>query len=318
VVSVMRGDVAGALPLFDQALTVVGDDPTLTDLGLLLQINKSVALGELDRYDEAVNAARWVRQLADHTGSLVRLAQARCALGQLLFEAGRWDDVQAEVEALADAMKDPGTTCCDRGLAAVIAFHRGDVVTARNHLGSAADSAKQIGTRVVSSFVRARSLDHEVADEPGKALAVLTACLASTEELDELQDLLPEAARLAARINATTVLADVVSRAETFVQRSRVPHRLGTVAYCRGLLDGSASLLLVAAEKYGDAGRLLSQAKALEAAAVSLAEQGDRGSARSAFVRADDIGWPTSGGGPAAVACAARPPRVGFTASRGR
>lgn len=289
VVSIMQGDVAGALPLFDRALSVVDDDPALTDLGLLLRINKSVALGDLDRYDEAVETATRVRQLADHTGGLIRLAQARSALGELLFEAGRWDAAQAEVEALADDVKDPGTTCCDRGYAAMMAFHRGDALVARQHLSAAAGCAEQIGTRMVSSLAVARSLEYEVVDEPGRALAVLTACLASTEELDELEDLLPEAARLAAQINATTVLADVASRAETFVQRSQVPHRLGTFAYCRGLLDRSASLLLVAAEKYGEAGRLLLRAKALEAAAINLAEQGDRGAGRSAFVRADDI-----------------------------
>jgi tetratricopeptide (TPR) repeat protein len=95
VVAVMRGDVAAALPLFERALHVVGDDPAFTDLELLLQINKSVALGELDRFEEAKGVATRVRQQADHTGSLVRLAQARCALGELLFEAGEWDAARA-------------------------------------------------------------------------------------------------------------------------------------------------------------------------------------------------------------------------------
>src|SRR6266496_4469011 len=107
-------------------MDVVGDDSTLTDLGLLLQINKSVALGELDRLEEAVGAARQVRQQADRTGNTVRLAQARSALGQLLFETGHWDAAQNEIAALADAVKDPCTTCCDHGYAAMIAFHRSD------------------------------------------------------------------------------------------------------------------------------------------------------------------------------------------------
>jgi DNA-binding CsgD family transcriptional regulator/tetratricopeptide (TPR) repeat protein len=289
VVMMMRGDVAGALPLFERALDVIGEDSALSDLGLLLQINKSVALGDLDRYDEAVGTATRVRQLADHTGSLVRLSQARSALGQLLFEAGEWDASRSEVEALTDDMKDPATTCCDNGTAAMIAFHRDDLSTARKHLRSASTCADQIGNRVISSLVLARCLDHEVDDEPGQALAVLRNCLAGPEELDEMEDLLPEVARLAALTEETGVLNDVAAQAATLAQRSRVPHRLGTVAYCRGLLSGSSSLLLLAAEQYGEAGRPLSQAKALEAAAVNLAGQGDRGSARSAFVRADDI-----------------------------
>jgi DNA-binding CsgD family transcriptional regulator len=290
VVAMMRGDVAEALPLFERALDVVGDDSALTDLELLLRINKSVALGELDRLDEAVSVAAQVRREADRTGSMVRLAQAQCALGQLLFEAGHWDDALKEVEALADDVKDPGTNCCDRGLAAMIAFHRGDTETARQHLSLAAVPADQIGDRVVSSLVLARGFHHECADEPDEALAVLTACLTEhKEELDEMEDLLPEAARLAARVDETAVLAGVTTQAETLVQHSQVPHRLGTVAYCRGLLTGSSSLLLLAAEQYEDAGRPLLRAKALEAAAITLAGQEDRGAARSAFVRADDV-----------------------------
>jgi DNA-binding NarL/FixJ family response regulator len=172
----------------------------------------------------------------------------------------------------------------------MIAFHRGDAATAREHLISAAVAAMQIGTRVVSSLVLARSLDHEVAGHPDKALSALVSVLdAHPEELDEMEDLLPEAARLAALTDAIGVVKDVAAQAAALAQRSRVPHRLGAVAYCRGLLSGSSSLLLLAAEQYGAAGRPLLQAKALEAAAEMLADGGDRGAARSAFVRADDI-----------------------------
>jgi hypothetical protein len=52
IVSMMRGDVPAALPLFERALEVVGDHPSLTDLGLLLQINQAVALGDMDRYPD--------------------------------------------------------------------------------------------------------------------------------------------------------------------------------------------------------------------------------------------------------------------------
>ena len=290
VVSIMRGDVTVALPLFERALDVVGDDPALTDLGLLLQINKAVALGDLDRYEEALRAAIRVRQLADHTGSLVRLAQAQSALGELLFDMGRWDDAQAEVETLPDDFKDPGATCCDRGIAAVIAFHRGDPTTARQHLSLAAPSAEQIGNRVVASLTLARSLDHEIADAPAQALAVLTAGVAThAEELDEMEDLLPEAARLAAHTGTTRAAADIAAQADTLAQRSQVPHRLATAAYCRGLLVNDPDLLQHAAERYGDAGRPLLRAKALEAAAIGFARHGDRGSARSAFTNADEL-----------------------------
>ncbi|MFL6119701.1 AAA family ATPase [Actinophytocola sp.] len=290
VVSIMRGDVAMALPLFDRALDVIGDDPSLTDLRLLLQINKAVALGDLDRYDEALGTALTVRQLADRTGSLVRLAQAQTALGELLFEVGRWDDAQAEIESLPDEFKDPGATCCDRGIAAVIAFHRGDPAAARRHLDLAASSAEQIGNRVVSSLTLARSLDREVADQPEEALAVLADRVAGdAEELDEVEDLLPEVARLAAHTKSPAAAADVTEQAALLARRSQVPHRLATAAYCRGLFERDPFLLQHAADRYEDAGRPLLRAKALEAAAIGFANRGDRDSARRAFTRADEL-----------------------------
>ncbi|GAB1513497.1 LuxR family transcriptional regulator [Actinophytocola sp. KF-1] len=290
VVSVMKGNVAAALPLFDRALDVVADDPALTDLSMLLEINKAVALGDLDRYDEAFGTAKRVRRIADRAGSVPRLAQARSAMAQLLFEAGRWDDARREAEALPDEMKDPGATCCDHGVAAVIAFHRGDTDSARCHLDRAAPTAAHIGNRVVSAMTLARSLLHEVADEGDQALDVLVSCLAERpEELDEVEDLLPEAARLGAERGAVDVVADAAARAAGLAGRAPVPHRQGNAAYCRGLLDRSTALLLLAADKFAEAGRPLCEAKALEAAAVRFAEDGDRRASRAAFTRADEI-----------------------------
>lgn len=290
IVSMMRGEVTAALPLFERALEVVGDNPGLTDLGLLLQINRAVALGDMDRYAEAIAAAERVRQLADHAGSLVRLAQAQSALGELLFEVGRWDDAQAEVEVLPDEFKDPGATCCDRGVAAVIAFHRGEQAAARQHLSMAEPSAEKIGNRVVASLALARSLDHEISGAHDEALAVLTAGVANhAEELEEMEDLLPEAARLAVGTNVVGAATDIAAQAASLARRSQVPHRLAAAAYCRGLVDNDPSLLLQAADRYNEANRPLLRAKALEAAAIGFANRGDRNSARTAFTNADDL-----------------------------
>ena len=98
IVTVVQGQMTDALPLFDRALAVTQSDPALTDLRLLLQINKAVALGNLDQYEEALAVAGQARHLADQVGTVVRLAQAHAALGQLFFETGRWDDALAEVE----------------------------------------------------------------------------------------------------------------------------------------------------------------------------------------------------------------------------
>ncbi|HEV7652643.1 MAG TPA: AAA family ATPase [Actinophytocola sp.] len=289
IVSIMRGDVVAALPSFDRALKVVEGDTTLIDIGLLLQVNQAIALGDLDRYTEALRVVAQVRERADDDGSLVRLAQAQSALGELLFEVGRWDDALAEVEALPDEFKDPSVICCDRGTAATIAFHRGDTDTARKHLTLAAPSSEMIGNRVVASLALARSLAHELAGAPGAALAVLTAGVTGTEELDETEDLLPEVSRLAARVGNASVSADMAAQTEALDQRSSVPHRRAAAAYSRGLRDDDPSLLRVAAGHYDEASRPLLRAKALEAAALGYARQGDRAAARTAFTQADDL-----------------------------
>ena len=131
IVTAAQGRMTDALPLFDRALAVTEADPALTDLRLLLQINKAVTLGNLDRYEEALAAAGQARHLADQVGTAIRLAQAHSALGQLLFETGRWDDALAEVEILPEDLKEPAAACCDLGIAAVISFHRGETGAAR-------------------------------------------------------------------------------------------------------------------------------------------------------------------------------------------
>ena len=106
-----RGQMADALPLFDRALAVTEAEPALTDLRLLLEINKAVTLGDLDQYEQALTAAGEARNLADQVGTAIRLAQAHSAVGELLFQTGRWDDALAEMELVPENLKNT-----DRGL----------------------------------------------------------------------------------------------------------------------------------------------------------------------------------------------------------
>ncbi len=290
IVTAVQGQMTDALPLFDRALSVTQADPALTDLRLLLQINKAIMLSGLDRYDEAFAAARQARCLADQVGTVVRLVQAHSALGQLLFDTGRWDDAIAEVEALHDDLKEPAAACSDHGIAAVICFHRGDITAARRRLAAADPYTKRIGNRVVSPLALARSLDSEHADAPSEALAVLTALFAdNAEELDEIEDLFADAVRLATQIGDLSTAKTIAGHAAALAAESEIPHRQANALYCRGLLDHDATRLLAAAERYGDASRPLLSAKALEAAAGDFVCTDDRGQARAAFTRAVDL-----------------------------
>ncbi len=161
IVNAVQGQIDEAIELSDRALSVTQTDSALTDLRLLLQINKALMLGNLDRYQEAFAAARQARDLADQVGTVIRLAQAHGALAQLLFDTGHWDDALAEVEVLHEDLKEPASACCDLGVAAAIRFHRGDVVTARRHLAAADSHAERIGNRMIGPLALARSLDRE-------------------------------------------------------------------------------------------------------------------------------------------------------------
>jgi tetratricopeptide (TPR) repeat protein len=286
----VQGQMADALALFEQALTVTLADPALTDLRLLVQINKAVTLGNLDRHEEALATVRQARQLADQAGTVIRLTQAHSALGQLLFDTGRWDEAMAEVAAQHESLKSPPMTCYDLGIAAVICFHRGKPAQARRHLAAAIPHARQLGNRVAGSLTLARSLDCEHAGALPEALAVLTTELAdNTEQLDEVEDLLADAVRLAAQVGDFSTAQALADHAAALASGSQIPHRAANALYCRGLLDHDTTRLLTAADRYSDASRPLLCAQALEAATDDFVLTGDRDQAQAAFTRAVTI-----------------------------
>ena len=290
LVTSAQGRMTDALPLFDRALAVTEADPALTDLRLLLQINQAVTLGNLDRHDEALAAARQARHLADQVGTAFRLAQAHGALGQLLFQTGRWDDALAEVEILPENLKEPVGACCDFGIAAVIGFHRGETGTARRHLAAAVPHARRVGHRLVTSLALARSLDREQDGALAEALAELTDAIGgNAEEIEEIEDLFADAVRLATETGDLDTARTLAGQAAALAAEPEIPHRQANALYCRGLVDHDAARLLTAADRYDDAGRPLVRAKALEAAAGHFVEAGDRGQARAAFTGAVEV-----------------------------
>jgi DNA-binding CsgD family transcriptional regulator/tetratricopeptide (TPR) repeat protein len=288
MVNGMRGDVAEALPLVDRGLAVAEGDPALADLRLVLQINQAVALGDLDRHDEAIATAQQVRQLADDAGNVVRLAQAQSVLGELLFDVGRWDDALAEVdlEVQPGLSKDPVVECCDHGVSATIRLHRADG-SACQHLTDVEPYAARLGSRVIGSLTLARSLDREQSGAPEEALAVLMNGLADTaEEVEQTGELLADAVRLALEIDDRTAASDVIQRADEVARESDVPHLQAVALHCHGLVEHDPRQLIRAADRYEIAGRTLPRAQALEAAAVALADSGDATAARARFTDA--------------------------------
>jgi ATP/maltotriose-dependent transcriptional regulator MalT len=288
--AMIRGDLTDALPLYDRGLAVTETESALTDLGILLQINKAVVLGSLNRYDEALATAERARKLADQVGTTLRMAQAHGALCQLLYATGRWDDVLTEMAVVPENVKEPMAACCDLGLAAVIAFHRNEAATARGYLSDTAPHAERIGQLTIAPLVLARSLDREQAGAHTEAFALLKAAFdANADDLGEIEDLFGDTVRLALKAGDKVTAETLSEQVDLLALGSEIPHRQANALYCRGMLDRGSATLLAAAKGYLDAGRPLPRAKALEAAAQVLVENDELGPARDVFNQAVDV-----------------------------
>jgi DNA-binding CsgD family transcriptional regulator len=288
--AMIRGDLTGALPLYDKGLSVTETDPTLADLGLLLLVNKAVTLCNLNRYDEALATAERARQLADQFGTAMRLTQAHGVLGQLFFETGRWDDALAEIEAVPMDLKEPGAACGELSTLAVISFHRNQPEAACRHMAAAEPHAQRIGQRLISPLLLTRSLEREQAGALSEALAMLTAAFdGDLDDLGECEDLLGDAVRLALRTGDKATALKLADQAATLAEGSQIPHRQANALYCRAMIDSDPAALLEAAQRYAEAGRPLPRAKALEAVAECLVEIEDRTGARLAFEQAVEV-----------------------------
>jgi len=287
IMATIRGELTQALPLYERGLAVTETDPALNDLGLLLQINKAVALGNLDRWNEALATAERAGQLADQVGTSLRQVQAHTVLVQSLYELGRWDDALTEIAVVPRDLKDPHIVCIELGIAAEIDFHRNDPDSARRQLADAEPHWQRVDYRTTPSLTLARSLDHEQAAEPCEALAVLTSALDSNpDDLGETEDFLVDAVRLAVKVDDGATAQRVTELATTLAKGSEIPHQQAMALYCHGMIDRDAETLLTAAQRYADTGRPLPRAKALEAAADCLVADEDKTAARQAFEQA--------------------------------
>ena len=164
---------------------------------------------------------------------------------QLLYQMGRWDDALAEVGITPDDLKEDGAVTSERGIAAVISFHRGDVPGARRHLAAAAPCAARLEPRLVASLALARSLDREHDGALPEALAALTGGLdRDTEDVEETEDVLGDAVRLAlaaGELDRAHVFAD---QAAALAAGSEIPHRQAarsTAAACWIVTPASCS-----------------------------------------------------------------------------
>ncbi len=273
MVHVMRGEPSKALALFEKASAAAEGDATLSDLRLVLQINRAAVLGDIDRRVDAMDSAERARKVAVSIGNIARLRQAESIMIELFFEAGHWDNALAGLAQTSSSPGDPVCESCNQGVAAVVQLHHDNNI-ADQHVMNAERAAEHIGHRTIVPLALARSLAHERAGRSRAALAVLTEELA-TEDKSGLVKLLAEATRLAVAVGDLEAAADFATRADSFAEGSDLAYRNAVARHCRGLLNRDPALLVEAADLYRRAGRPLPQAQALEAAGLAFADKGD-------------------------------------------
>jgi DNA-binding CsgD family transcriptional regulator len=284
------------LDQIERALEVIGDDPQATDLRLLLVSNRGVAMGLLDRHDEASRSFREALALAEQTGSL-QLGIVCAAAAEYYFEVAQWDEALAMLEIGAGLPGPDHLQLRMHGLSALIAGHRDDPETARRHLaavhGTPADSPR-FRARAHYLYL-ARALDAERAgrleDAAGELRQILEPDVAAG--MPELYLLFPALTRLALSVGDTAAADAAAHAASSEAERAPVPVRVGAADLCRGLAKRDPELVLAAAGYYLSSGRLFDRARALEDAAVLLAERGgpagtgaDLSPSRRAFLEA--------------------------------
>ncbi|RKT55319.1 BTAD domain-containing putative transcriptional regulator [Saccharothrix australiensis] len=282
-VDAVRRDYVRAVGHLDRALEVVGTDPGLTDLRLVLLDNRVFTLQCLDRLDEATEALRTAFAEAGPGTPLAGLHVAAAVHG---FWLGDWDDAAARLDAvLSDeqaftgfGLRDGGPALLLHGVAALIAVHRDDGPRLAEHLaaGAALPLVTAADRENCDFLVAARALASARDGDHAGALALLGPILDPCYAQMLLRhQWLPELVRLALACGDRGTARAAAAACEEEAARETTTARAAAAAMrCRCLVEGDAEGLLDVAAHYRSVGRTFELAQTLEDRAVLLDRRG--------------------------------------------
>jgi DNA-binding CsgD family transcriptional regulator len=203
------------------------------------------------------------------------------ATGYACWLTGDWDGASISLETAAALAAETGIawmshlTC---GVAASIAFHRGDQATATKWLDAADAIAPGFGlTRLT------RALTIEAEGRPDEAFALLSRTWDknTARGFGSYQRLYAaDLVRLAIAVGEHDKAAAAVTRVEELADMGGTAPAQAIALRCRGLLEEDPALLLDAAALFQSAERPVEAAYAQEDAAILLAARGDTAQAR--------------------------------------
>lgn len=283
VIRSWHGDRAGALALNDEALAVIGNDPDLVDLRLILLGHRVSELDGVNRLQEAEETLAQARSLAERVGA-TRLSMTLVQSAERYYEHGRWDDALAVLEEATDLP--PLWRLSRQGLLALIGARRGRWQEATAHLDAPGGGKVPARGPVAAAYLLlARSVVAEHARHLPEAVEVLAELLTDTyaHDVGHHPEWLPALVRLALAADDRQTASAATLAARQEADRHLKPRARAAADWCCGLLDQDQDRLLGAVDYHRTADRSPDLGNALEDLALVRAASGDLDAARASF-----------------------------------
>lgn len=265
--------VLEALDLNTEAMSALSQvDGTMIVDPLVVRAMCLFALDRPAELDQALDAA--MRRNRDSGG--VYLTTAQLLRANMLFLRGRWDDTLAEIRTSLDSPDPLRQAPALRGIAGLVAMHRGQARTLDAELTTLAASSP-LETRFTAPLRWAHALAEENVAGPGAALDILYPLWDQPPTFSPRcvgYRLCADLARLAYAAGDVDRLRALAETTADLLTRQPIAGVEGTAALCQGLLHEDPARLLGAAASFARAGWPLHEGYAREHAAVVLAAAG--------------------------------------------
>ncbi|MGW9595502.1 helix-turn-helix transcriptional regulator [Streptomyces chartreusis] len=275
-----------ALERADEALALLGHHAIDPELPMDPHYTRGVALMDLDRCAEAESAfAQGLAACEDGVGAF--LTAFHVGRTWLFFRTGRWEDAMAEVGAGLEAVDHLGMHATLRLQAALIARHRGALVSPAFSNPQLNDSSPGSTSAQVYYQGWVRALSQEAnGDDEGALHSLFGAWERGLAEVGPraLYDLSPDAARLAAEVGDKDRLRRLcLALSDQAPVIGQTANARAVQLLSEGLLADDAESLLQASDLFHSSRHLLYEAYARERSVVLLAQSGQTDAARKAL-----------------------------------
>ncbi len=285
------------LALVAEAVRLADQSPNQEAHRFQLKAMHAIHLMEMDCLDDARRAIEEGRRLSETLGARWNLPEYALTAALERFFRGEWDDALAEIEAAFALAEETGTR---HGLVATaaykarIALARDDLNTAEAAVAFAEREFAESGPQYRLAWMWwTRALLLEASGKMDQALGVLAGGwdrLGQVGIADERPHLGPDLVRLAlARGDRQRAEVTTAQVEEVAAMNPQVATAAGAALRCRGLVNGSANVLLEAARAYRKAPRPYDLACACEDAAITLCQHGRLPEARQLVSDAAEI-----------------------------